>query len=179
MRFEAGAPGAESDGVGKSPNDSPTPLTIAIVRGQRPVEHPCGNQQYATEPGAAALPNIAGRIETAKELPDRPRHAHGRTAVFGWYDNNIFGAVERVGITRPFPTATSRDSDIGAYWQSGILATGAEERPLVFGGNDRPGVMLSTAARGYVNRYAAAPGEPVSSSFRPNNDFSATEPPGI
>ena len=39
-----------------------------------------------------------------------------------------------------------------------MLATGAEERPLVFGGNDRPGVMLASAVRTYVNRYAAAPG---------------------
>ena len=39
-----------------------------------------------------------------------------------------------------------------------MLATGAEERPLVFGGNDRPGVMLASAMRAYVNRYAVAPG---------------------
>ena len=29
-----------------------------------------------------------------------------------------------------------------------LLATGAEERPLVFGGNDRPGVMMAGAMRG-------------------------------
>ena len=39
-----------------------------------------------------------------------------------------------------------------------MLATGAEERPLVFGGNDRPGVMQASAVRAYVNRYAVTPG---------------------
>jgi sarcosine oxidase subunit alpha len=39
-----------------------------------------------------------------------------------------------------------------------VLATGAHERPLVFAGNDRPGVMLAGAVRTYLNRYAVAPG---------------------
>ncbi len=39
-----------------------------------------------------------------------------------------------------------------------VLATGAIERPLVFAGNDRPGVMLAGAASTYVNRYAVRPG---------------------
>ena len=40
-----------------------------------------------------------------------------------------------------------------------VLATGALERPIVFAGNDRPGVMLASAARAYVERYAVVPGE--------------------
>ena len=39
-----------------------------------------------------------------------------------------------------------------------VLATGAIERPLVFPGNDRPGVMLASAARTYLNRFAVRPG---------------------
>jgi len=39
-----------------------------------------------------------------------------------------------------------------------IVATGAIERALVFADNDRPGVMLASAARTYVNRYAVRPG---------------------
>ncbi len=38
-----------------------------------------------------------------------------------------------------------------------IIATGAIERPLVFENNDRPGVMLASAVRTYLNRYAVAP----------------------
>ncbi|MGH6855566.1 MAG: glycine cleavage T C-terminal barrel domain-containing protein, partial [Aestuariivirga sp.] len=40
-----------------------------------------------------------------------------------------------------------------------ILATGALERPLVFCNNDRPGVMLASAVRTYLNRFAVAPAE--------------------
>jgi sarcosine oxidase subunit alpha len=39
-----------------------------------------------------------------------------------------------------------------------VLATGAIERPIVFSGNDRPGVMLASAVRSYLNRYAVQPG---------------------
>ena len=39
-----------------------------------------------------------------------------------------------------------------------VLAAGAIERPLVFGDNDRPGVMLAGAVRTYLNRYGVAPG---------------------
>ncbi len=38
-----------------------------------------------------------------------------------------------------------------------VLATGALERPLVFQDNDRPGVLLASGARAYLNRYALAP----------------------
>jgi sarcosine oxidase subunit alpha len=39
-----------------------------------------------------------------------------------------------------------------------IVAAGAIERTLVFENNDRPGVMLASAAQAYVNRYAVRPG---------------------
>ncbi len=39
-----------------------------------------------------------------------------------------------------------------------VIATGAIERALVFADNDRPGVMLASAAQTYVNRYAVRPG---------------------
>ena len=39
-----------------------------------------------------------------------------------------------------------------------VLATGAIERPLVFGDNDRPGVMLASAVSAYLNRWAVRPG---------------------
>ncbi len=38
-----------------------------------------------------------------------------------------------------------------------IFATGAVERPLVFADNDRPGVMLASALKTYLNRFALAP----------------------
>lgn len=42
-----------------------------------------------------------------------------------------------------------------------ILATGAIERPLVFGNNDRPGCMTAAAVTTYLNRYGVACGKRV------------------
>ncbi|CAK7260144.1 MULTISPECIES: sarcosine oxidase subunit alpha [unclassified Shinella] len=82
-----------------------------------------------------------------------------RTTVFGWYDGNVFGAVERVQkhLAEPAPSVP-----VERLWRivakGAILASGAEERPLVFGGNDIPGVMMAGAMRSYLNRHAVAPG---------------------
>ncbi len=78
-----------------------------------------------------------------------------RTQVFGAYDGGEFGALERVADHVPVPPAhTPRQR----YWRfivkRAILATGAIERPIAFADNDRPGIMLASAARSYVNRFA-------------------------
>lgn len=83
-----------------------------------------------------------------------------RTTVFGYYDDNNLAAVERVQDHVPAPgdwLPRQRLWNIRA--KRVVLATGAIEQPLVFAGNDRPGVMLAAAARAYVNQYAARPGK--------------------
>ena len=60
----------------------------------------------------------------------------------------------------------SRTSGAGAVrerlWQlrarEVVLATGAIEQPLVFPGNDRPGIMLASAAHTYLHRYGVRAG---------------------
>ncbi len=83
-----------------------------------------------------------------------------RTTAFGWYDGNVFGAVERVQKHVRDPAS---HLPVERLWRivarQALLATGAEERPLVFGGNDRPGVMMASAMRTYLNRYGVAPGK--------------------
>ena len=49
-----------------------------------------------------------------------------------------------------------------------VFATGATERPLVFSNNDKPGVLLASALRTYLNRYAVSPVE--SAVIATNND---------
>ena len=92
-----------------------------------------------------------------------------RTTVFGWYDGNVFGAVERV---QKHVSAPKAHLPVERLWRivakQALLATGAEERPLVFGGNDIPGVMMAGAMRSYLNRYAVAPGQQV--AIFTNND---------
>eukprot|EP01035_Chromulina_nebulosa_P034926 gene34926-46916_t len=85
-----------------------------------------------------------------------------RTTVFGYYAQNFIGLVERVTdhIARP-----GRHAPRERLWQVRakrvILATGAIERHMVFDGNDRPGVMLASAARMYLNHYGVAVGAKV------------------
>ena len=42
-----------------------------------------------------------------------------------------------------------------------VICAGAHERPLVFPGNDRPGIMLAGAARTYLTRYGVKVGRRV------------------
>ncbi|RWD26442.1 MAG: sarcosine oxidase subunit alpha family protein [Mesorhizobium sp.] len=82
-----------------------------------------------------------------------------RTSVFGLYDHGIFGAVERVNDHVIVPPAHQpRQRGWRIYAKRAILASGALERPIVFSGNDRPGVMLAGAVRTYINRFGVLPG---------------------
>lgn len=108
--------------------------------------------------GDAPAPVLAAGI--AAELADLPNvRVLTRTTIFGWYDSNVFGAVERVQkhVALPDPRRP-----VERLWRiaakAAVMATGAEERPLVFGGNDRPGVMMAGAMRAYLNRWSVAPG---------------------
>ena len=96
-----------------------------------------------------------------------------RTTVYGAYDSGVFGALERVSDHLPEPPAFEpRQRAWRIVARQAIIAAGAIERPLVFGDNDRPGVMLAGAARTYVNRFAARPG--TKAVLFVNNDEAAT-----
>ena len=94
------------------------------------------------------------------------------TTVFGSYDSNFFVALE--DRTEALVTGGgASDSGHGSSWagtrqrvwhiraKQVILATGSYERPIVFTNNDRPGIMLASAVRTYLNRYGVAAGERV------------------
>ncbi|WP_274425872.1 sarcosine oxidase subunit alpha [Chelativorans sp. YIM 93263] len=86
-----------------------------------------------------------------------------RTTGFGYYAHNMLGLVERLTdhLAEPSPEAPRE-----RLWQVRakrvVLATGAIERHMVFPDNDRPGVMLASAARTYLNHYGVAVGRKVS-----------------
>jgi methylglutamate dehydrogenase subunit C len=83
-----------------------------------------------------------------------------RTSVFGIYDGGEYGAVERLSDHLAEAAAGQpRQRLWRIVARQAFLATGAVERPIVFGGNDRPGVMMASAVSAYVNRYAVAPGK--------------------
>ncbi len=83
-----------------------------------------------------------------------------RATALGYYDHNALTVLERRTDHLPYPERRGRVRQ--RLWKvrakQVVLATGAHERPLVFRNNDRPGVMLASAARSYVNRYAVRPG---------------------
>jgi sarcosine oxidase subunit alpha len=82
-----------------------------------------------------------------------------RTTVFGVYDGGSYAALERVSDHLPEPPAFEpRQRLWRIVARRAVLAAGAIERPIVFGDNDRPGVMLAGSVRSYIHRFAARPG---------------------
>jgi sarcosine oxidase, subunit alpha len=85
-----------------------------------------------------------------------------RTTAFGYYAQNFVGLVERISDHLSNPGS---DMPRERLWQvrarKVILATGAIERHMVFANNDRPGILLASAARAYLNQYGVAVGRKV------------------
>ncbi|WP_103256710.1 sarcosine oxidase subunit alpha family protein [Tabrizicola aquatica] len=84
-----------------------------------------------------------------------------RTSVTGAYDHGTYGALERVGLHKPARPNLPRE----CFWRivapHAVLASGALERPVAFENNDRPGIMMASAVRTYLNRYGVVPGQRV------------------
>jgi methylglutamate dehydrogenase subunit C len=96
-----------------------------------------------------------------------------RTTVIGIYDGLTAVLVERRDHARPDPTkGEAREVVITLRARAIIHAEGAIERPLLFGNNDLPGVMLASAVRTYLNRYALTLGRRV--LIASNNDSAWT-----
>ena len=78
-----------------------------------------------------------------------------RATVFGYHDANFLTIAERLTDHLSLSErAGARERVWRVRAKHVVLATGAHERPIVFGNNDRPGVMLASAASTYINRYA-------------------------
>jgi heterotetrameric sarcosine oxidase alpha subunit len=81
-----------------------------------------------------------------------------RTQVFGVYDGGTYGALERVADHLPTPPPGLPRQRLWHFvTKRCINAMGAIERPIAFSDNDRPGIMLASAVRTYLNRFAAVP----------------------
>jgi sarcosine oxidase subunit alpha len=146
----------------------PAGLAAALAAGRSGARVILVDEQ--AEPGGSLLseaPDHAGHgwreatIAALQALPET--RLLPRTTVFGYYDHNYLGLVERatdhLGPKAPPQLPRQRLWKVRA--RQVLLATGAIERPLVFPGNDRPGIMLAGAVRSYLNRYAVKPGRVV------------------
>jgi methylglutamate dehydrogenase subunit C len=92
-----------------------------------------------------------------------------RATGFGLFDGNTVGVLERSapGVADAARGVPRQRLHI-LRAQSIVMACGALERPLLFAGNDRPGVMLSSAVGTYANRYGVIAGRQA--VFCTNND---------
>ncbi|MBU3739640.1 MAG: FAD-dependent oxidoreductase, partial [Rhodoferax sp.] len=110
--------------------------------------------QPVNSPEAQWLADTTARVKATGRI-----RVLTRSTAFGLFDGNTVGVVER-------SAPGVADTSLGIPRQrlhlvrakALVMACGAIERPLVFAGNDRPGVMLSGAIGSYVNRFGVLPG---------------------
>jgi len=85
-----------------------------------------------------------------------------RTTAIGYYHQNMIGLCQKLTDHLEKPaTGAPRERMWRVRAKQVILAQGALEKPLVFDGNDRPGVMLAGSAQTYLNRYGVRVGNNV------------------
>ncbi|ALE74711.1 ferredoxin [Pseudonocardia sp. EC080625-04] len=116
--------------------------------------------------GRAALRFVA---DVVAELDRHPEVLHlQRTTAFGHYDDGFVLALERRttgtstehrGTDEPRNRSRQRVHRIRAGRV--VVAAGAIERPVAFADNDRPGIMLASAAREYLHRYGVLAGQEI------------------
>ena len=120
---------------------------------------------------AAQIEGVSGAVWAQSVVSDLARRPGvrllTRTTAIGYYDHNSLVLLER-----PAATDDARAQARERLWQVRakrvVLACGALERPLVFPGNDRPGVMLASAAHRFAGQYGARSGDRV--AVFTNND---------
>lgn len=83
-----------------------------------------------------------------------------RTTAIGYYHQNMVGLCQRLTdhLDSP-PKGAPRERMWRVRAGQVVLAQGALEKPLVFDGNDRPGVMLAGSAQTYLHKYGVRVGD--------------------
>ena len=83
-----------------------------------------------------------------------------RSQVFGYYDHNMMVMCERTKDHIENPSEfTPRQKLWHIRAKEVIISTGSIERPLTFGNNDRPGIILASAAKEYMKVYGVLVGK--------------------
>lgn len=107
--------------------------------------------------GASAWDWLADELDALKDLDVR---IMTRTTAIGYYHQNMIGLCEKLtDHMQQLPADTPRERLWRVRAERVVLAQGALEKPLVFHGNDRPGVMLAGSAQTYLNRYGVLVGK--------------------
>ena len=106
-------------------------------------------------------PQIEWAREKAHALAEAENvHVLTRTTAVGHWHHNHLMLFERVADHDPalLEAQVPRHRLWKVRAARVILASGAIERPIAFANNDRPGIMLASAARAMALRYGVAPG---------------------
>lgn len=117
------------------------------------------HEARATIDGVPARQWLASALAELATLPNV--RLLPRTQAFGYYAQNFIALSERVSDHRADVANGLRERLWQVRSKQVVIATGAIERPLVFPGNDLPGVMLAEAGRIYLNRYGVKVGARV------------------
>ena len=99
-----------------------------------------GSIDGVSKPAGFAAQEMA---ETVSQSPNV--EVLSNSTVFGLYQDRLVAVLTRDGVVR------IRAGRV-------VLATGAQETPVLFKNNDLPGVMLSSAARRLISLYGISPG---------------------
>ncbi|WP_138415504.1 sarcosine oxidase subunit alpha family protein [Sinomonas gamaensis] len=155
--------GAGPAGLAAAREAASTGARVILVDDQPELGGSLLSNPHASIAGVPALEWVAGvraELEAADEVT-----VLTRANAFGSYDANYIIAVENrtdhLGAFASELPGVSRQRLWHIRAQQVILATGAHERPIVFRNNDRPGVMLASAMRTYLNRYGVTAGSRV------------------
>ncbi|WP_300344189.1 sarcosine oxidase subunit alpha family protein [Nesterenkonia sp.] len=124
------------------------------------------------QPASSWIDGVRGELKDLPEASFLPR-----TTAIGSYDANYIVAVERrtAHLSQPAPEGVSRQRVWHIRARQVVLATGAHERHLIFANNDRPGIMLASAVRTYLNRYCVLAGEKVAVSTTNDSVYDLVE----
>lgn len=122
---------------------------LVIGAGQAGVEA----ASQAAQSGARVI--LVEQEPSIQPLPQARVLFMSRTTAIAYYDHNLVLLIERPadGLARERFHQVRADRI--------ILATGTFERPLLFPGNDRPGIMLASAAKTYAERFGALAGRQI------------------
>ena len=99
--------------------------------------------------------------ETIEQLKSMPNVVvKNRSQVFGYYDHNMMVMFER---TKDHIESPNKYMPRQKLWyiraKEVLVSTGSIERPLIFGNNDRPGILLASAAKEYIKKYGVLVGK--------------------
>ncbi|NNC36637.1 MAG: sarcosine oxidase subunit alpha [Hyphomonadaceae bacterium] len=110
--------------------------------------------------GKFALDWLAKSLEKLRKTENV--RVMSRTTAIGYFHDNFVALAERLTDHIPgVEIGPAREKLHRIRAGKVILAQGAIERPLVFNGNDRPGVMLASSAQTYLGKYGVAVGNEV------------------